>query len=81
MPQHFGDLRKCGTVAYHLRCKTMAKQVCGTPTGALDPGSRKRRANYVSYRGRTDETAMRRIHAPEDTPGLILGAVPAKVLG
>jgi len=35
MAEHFGDLRKRGAAADHLRCQTGAKQMCGTPCAVL----------------------------------------------
>jgi hypothetical protein len=55
--------------------------MCGTSSGALDPSSRKRGANDVSHRGRTGETTVGRIYAPENTPAPISRVVLAKVLG
>jgi len=81
MPKHFGDLCKRGAAADHLCSQTVTKQMCGTSSGALDPSSRKRGANDVSHRGRTGETTVGRIYAPENTPAPISRVVLAKVLG
>ena len=81
MPEHFGDLCKRGAAADHLRCQTVAKQMCRTPSRASDSGSRKRSANDVSRRGRTSQAPIGWIHTLKNTSGLILAAVLAKVPG
>jgi len=81
MPEHFGDLRERGAVADHLRCQTVAKQMCGTPSGASDSGSDKRGANDVAHRGWPGKAPLGWIRAPENTPRAIVAAVIAEVSG